>query len=121
MYRKNDERIFAVFSVLANVAVIMAFVLVLLYHFYEGSTGFRNFALSGVMISLFCKYQIILLKVYILEIRITNLMNVGRKPGKLAVSMGKVSILVYSVIFWVTVIGALLAFLPANWRPALNF
>jgi len=117
MYRKNDERIFAVFTVLANIAVVAAFILVIIYHFFEGRTVYRNLALMAVAVSLFCKYQIVLLKVYILEIRVTNLMNVGGSPGKLAVSMGNITILIYSTIFWLSVIGGLLAFMPADWRP----
>lgn len=119
MYRKNDERIFAVFSVLANLAVVAAFMLILLYHFYDGRSNIRDFAIMGLVLSVFFKYQILILKVFILEIRVSNLMNLGRRPGKMMVGMGNIAILLYSVVFWLAVVGCMLAFMPANWRPTL--
>jgi len=119
MYRKNDERIFAVFSVLANLAVVAAFLLILIYHFYDGRTHYRDFAIMGLVLSVFFKYQILLLKVFILEIRVSNLMNLGRRPGKMMVGMGNIAILLYSIVFWLAVLGGMLAFLPANWQPNL--
>src|SRR5689334_8277915 len=119
MYRKNDERIFAVFAVLANLAVVAAFLLILIYHFYDGKPDYRDLAIIGLILSVFFKYQILLLKVFILEIRISNLMNVGKRPGKMMVGMGNIAILLYSIVFWLAVIGCLLAFMPADWRPHL--
>lgn len=119
MYRKNDEKIFTVFSILANLAVMASFLLVMVYHFYEGKPLYRDLSIFGVIFSVFCKYQILLLKTYVLEIRVTNLMLGGRKPGKLSMALGNTAILVYSVIFWLTVLGAGIAFFPADWRPAM--
>lgn len=116
-YRKNDERIFATFGTLSNVAAVVAFILVLVYHFYEGNFQYRDAAIWGLVLSVFFKYQILLLKIYIVEIRISNLMNVGRRPGKISMGMGNMAILLYSVVFWIAVIGCMLAFLPANWQP----
>ena len=120
-YRKNDERIFAVFGTLSNMVVFLAFVLILVYHFYEGNALYRDLAIWGLVLSVFIKYQILLLKIYIMEIRISNLMNVGRRPGKLTMGMGNVAILIYSIVFWLAVLGCLLAFLPQGWRPNFNF
>lgn len=119
MYRKNDEKIFTFFSILANIAVMASFILILAYHFYEGKPLYRDLSIFGVIFSVFCKYQILLLKTYVLEIRVTNLMMVGRKPGKLSMALGNTAILVYSVIFWLTVLGSAIAFFPANWRPVM--
>ena len=119
-YRKNDERIFAVFGTLSNVTVMVAFILVLVYHFHEGNFQYRDIAIWGLVLSVFFKYQILLLKIYIVEIRISNLMNVGRHPGKISMGMGNMAILLYSVVFWIAVIGCMLAFLPANWQPDVD-
>lgn len=119
-YRKNDERIFTIFGTLSNIVVFVAFVTVLIYHFYEGKSIYRDMAIWGLVLSVFFKYQILLLKIYIMEIRISNLMNVGRRPGKLAMGMGNVAILIYSIVFWLAVLGCALAFLPSDWRPEFN-
>lgn len=116
MYRKNDEQLFMIFSVLANFLAFGALILILAYHFYEGRTLYRDAALICLGVSVFCKFQILLLKTYILEIRVSNLMNVGHRPGKLAVGMGNIAILVYSVGLWLATAGVILSFLPANWR-----
>lgn len=116
-YRKNDERIFGIFGTLSNVVVFVAFLMVLIYHFYEGKSQYRDLAIWGLVLSVFFKYQILLLKIYIMEIRISNLMNVGRRPGKLAMGMGNVAILIYSIVFWLAVLGCGLAFLPSGWQP----
>jgi len=117
MYRKNDEKIFITFSLFANILIFAALVLTLLYHFYNGEVLYRDLCIMAIALSVFCKFQILLLKTFVLECRVANLMNVGKRPGKLVLGMGNVAMIIYSVIFWFTVTGAMLAFLPADWRP----
>jgi len=119
MYRKNDERIFITFSILANILAFASFLLILVYHFYEGRVLYRDLAIIGLCLSAFSKFQIMLLKVFILECRVSNLMEAGRRPGKIAIGMGNVAILIYSIMFWMAVLGCSLAFLPADWQPKI--
>lgn len=117
MYRKSDERIFLVLTSIANVLVFSAFLFIALYHFYMGRIAFRNLSLAGLSLSFFFKFQVYMLKVYILEIRVSNLMDVGKRPGKIAAGAGNIAILIYSILFWLCIIGVLLSFMPADWRP----
>lgn len=117
MYRKKDETLFLLFTILANILAFAALFMILAYHFYEGRAVYRDLSLISLALSVFCKFQILLAKVYILEIRVINLMNVGHRPGKISLGMGNVAIVLYSVVFWLSLAGAVLAFLPAQWRP----
>lgn len=111
-YRRSEERIFALLAGLSYAGVVFAFIMVLFFHFYEPRPVYRDFAVWALILSVVFNYQILLHKIFVMEIRISNLMHAGRRgPGKPAAD--QVGLAVYSILFWLVLIGCALAFFPA--------
>ncbi|MDP3921297.1 MAG: hypothetical protein Q8R76_10890 [Candidatus Omnitrophota bacterium] len=115
MYRKSDLKFFATFSIIGNLLMLAAFLLIIIYHFYVGKVLYRQLAICLLVVSVFMKFQIFMLKISVLEIRLSNLIEVGERPGKIAFGSGILALILYSILFWLTSIGILLSLMPVNW------
>lgn len=116
MYRESDHRFFGLMTFLTNLLLLGSFVLITIYHFFNSDLFYRNTALACLFLSWLIRVQIMMHKVDILEVRMSNLMGSRVRKVRLPVSIEKLLLMTYLIIFWVTVVATLIGFIPVGSR-----
>ena len=117
MYRDSDLRVFVILSAAANIFGVAAFALIMVYHFYDPKILFRNWSIFLLTLSWFLKMQLFVQKLEIMEVRLENLIQGGIHRSKMNLSMESFLLILYFVLFWATLIGVLLGFIPLHVSP----
>ncbi|MCM8776192.1 MAG: hypothetical protein NC930_07595 [Candidatus Omnitrophica bacterium] len=116
LYRASDVRAYIILSILANFMIAGALFLIAAFHFYESRIAYRNVAFVCMLLSIILRYQMTMQKVEILEKRVATFTGAELPGGKIAASTGNIALVFYLTFFWLTMVFALLSFLPSDFH-----